>query len=66
MKVTVELSVWSDDFNSDPPPVKVEIEDGYVTMKLSDTDRELSFARNEFDAFVAMYLASKGKGRFNA
>ena len=65
MKVTVELSVWSDDFNSNPPLVKAEIEDGFVTMKLTNTDRELQFERTEFDAFVAMYLASKRAGRSN-
>lgn len=59
MKVSVELSVRSDDFNSNPPPVNVEIEGGYVTMKLSGTDRELSFAKEEFDAFIEIYNASK-------
>lgn len=54
MKIQAVLPVWGDSYNSYPPDLKVEISDEYVTLILSDDDREITIKKPEFTALVQL------------
>ncbi|ASN68126.1 hypothetical protein 8F11_91 [uncultured Caudovirales phage] len=52
MKIEASIPVWTDDCNSYPPDLKVEVHENFITLKLEGPEREITIKKTEFDALV--------------
>lgn len=52
MKIQAIVPVWADSDNSNPPDLKVLVDDTSVTLFLENLDREITIKKSEFQALM--------------